>query len=332
MNIGGLRINGQVMLAPMAGFTDTPFRVLCHRYGSVLNFTEMISAKGVVANDPRSLRMTSISMDEGTTAVQLFGDEPETIANAIRMIEENPQGPGTPAMFDLNAGCPVKKVIQKGAGSDLLRKPELLGKIIRTMRNATELPISVKMRLGWDSPDAADFPDVSDWDHVRIARLIEENGADLLIVHGRYRDQKYSGKAHVNRIREIVDAVGIPVVGNGDILDEESAERMLEEAGCSYLMVGRGAQGNPFIFKRLNHFLSSGEKIRQKSKVMLFEEYLDLARGYGIRDPLIKKQSMQFIRGMKDLRAIQAEVKLLTEPDAILNTMRTFEDSGSRLH
>lgn len=322
MNIRGLVIKGKVMLAPMAGFTDLAFRVLCHRYGSALNFTEMISAKGVVANDGRSWRMTSISKEEGVTAVQLFGEDPDTIAAAIRSIEEYPRGDGRPALFDLNAGCPVKKVVDRGAGSALLRKPELLGRIVRAMRNATDRPISVKMRLGWDTPDTADG------NHVLNARLIEDNGADLVIVHGRYRDQHYSGKAQWHRIREIVDVLNIPVVGNGDVVDEESAERMHRETGCPFIMVGRGAQGNPFMFERLNSYLSSAERITQKSEVILFGEYLDLARRCGIREPMIKKQSIQFARGMKTPRAVKEALKLLTDPEAIMETMRSFEDYG----
>ena len=316
MDIRGLKIEGKVLLAPMAGYTDPAFRVQCNKYGSALNFTEMISAKGVLAKNPRSLRMTSISKEEGKTAIQLFGGDPRSIADAMHIIEEDPTGTGKASMFDLNAGCPVRKVIEKGAGSVLLQKPELLGEIIRSMREATELPISVKMRLGWN---------LKDRDHVKLARVIEDNGADLLIVHGRYKSQGYSGTANWDRIQEIVDGVEIPVVGNGDVYDEESAKRMLEETKCDYVMVGRGAQGNPYILHRLNEFLKTGDKIEQKSRVVMFEEYLVLAHKYRIKNDLMKKQAMVFVKGMKNANSIRDSLKYLTDPGDFLELMRRVE-------
>ena len=289
MKIGNLELEGKVFLAPMAGYNDNAFRLMCQKYGSALNFSAMISAEAVIRRSERTLQLAASPENEKYLAIQLFGSDVHAIKRSIAILENDYPETIRPSMFDFNFGCPVRKVTDKGAGSALLAHPRKIGEIISVIRSSTDLPVSAKMRLG-STPESGD--------HVKIARIIEESGADMLAVHGRYRDQKYSGSVHLDKIREIKENLDIPVVGNGDITDEFAAERMMKETKCDCVMVGRASAGNPYIFKRIDHYLRNGSTIPQIDPRKLFHEYYELAKEFSVSPGVIKKHAVQFIRGL----------------------------------
>ena len=305
MKIGNLELDGNVLLAPMAGYNDAAFRLMCQKYGSALNFSAMISAEAVTRKSERTLTLAATPENEKYLAIQLFGSDVTVIKRAIGILENDYPETIRPNMFDFNLGCPVRKVTNKGAGSALLAHPKKIGEIISGMRNSTDLPVSAKMRLGLNAGSG---------DHVKIARIIEESGADMLAVHGRYQDQRFSGAVHLEKIREIKENLDIPVVGNGDVRDESSAELMMKETKCDCIMVGRASAGNPFIFRRIDQYLKNGRTIPQIDPRKLFREYYELAKEYSISPGVIKKHAVQFIRGIPCSAKIRK--KIMEQNDA----------------
>ena len=289
----------------MAGYNDTAFRLMCQKYGSALNFSAMISAEAVTRRSERTLTLAASPDNEKYLAIQLFGSNVTAIKRAVGILENDYPDAVRPSMFDFNLGCPVRKVTGKGAGSALLEHPRKIGEIISAMRDCTDLPVSAKMRLGLSAVSR---------DHVKIAKIIEESGADMLAVHGRYQNQRFSGEVHMQKIREIKENLDIPVVGNGDVKDELSAEMMLEKTKCDFIMVGRASAGNPFIFKRIDHYLRNGRTIPQIDPRELFREYYELAKEFSISHGVIKKHAVQFIRGIP--RSARIRKKIMEQKDA----------------
>jgi len=237
LKIGNVTLPNKWILAPMAGVSDLPFRLLCHEAGAGLTCMEMISAKAIYYRNKATDEMMAIDPDEGMVSLQLFGSDPDIMGAMARRIEERPF-----SILDINMGCPVPKVVNNGEGSALMKNPALAGKIIRSVSSAVSKPVTVKIRKGFDD------------DHVNaveMAKVAEENGAAAVAVHARTRMQYYSGKADWDIIRQVKEAVTIPVIGNGDVDSYESACRMLDETGCDGIMIGRAAQGNPWIFAEL---------------------------------------------------------------------------------
>ena len=238
MRIGTVEISHPVALGPMAGVTDLPFRRLCMEMGCGLLYTEMVSAKALSYHNKNTEPILETEDGEHPLAVQLFGSEPELLADMAKKLEEGPYD-----IIDLNMGCPVPKVVNNHEGSALMKDPILAGKVIEAMAKAVKKPVTVKIRRGWDE---------SSVNAVEIARIAQESGAAAVAVHGRTRQQYYSGKADWEIIRQVKEAVKIPVIGNGDITDASSAKKMMEETGCDGIMVARAAMGNPWIFSELN--------------------------------------------------------------------------------
>jgi len=237
LKIGNVTLPNKWILAPMAGVSDLPFRLLCHETGAGLTYMEMISAKAIYYRNKATDEMMAIDPDEGMVSLQLFGSDPDIMGAMAQRIEDRPF-----AILDINMGCPVSKVVNNGEGSALMKNPALAGKIIRSISSAVSKPVTVKIRKGFDD------------DHVNaveMAKVAEENGAAAVAVHARTRMQYYSGKADWDIIRQVKEAVTIPVIGNGDVDSYESACRMLDETGCDGVMIGRAAQGNPWIFAEL---------------------------------------------------------------------------------
>ncbi len=245
MKIGSVILENKVFLAPMAGVTDMPFRVLCKEQGCGLVCTEMISAKGMFYRDDKSWKLADLCSKELPAAVQIFGSEPDILADAAEKLNSS-----NAAIIDINMGCPTPKITRNGEGSALMLKPDLAAAIIKSVCSVSLKPVTVKIRKGWDDEHV---------NAVEMAQLAEKCGAAAISVHGRTRMQFYSGKADREIIKSVKEAVSIPVAGNGDIYTPEDAERMLEYTGCDAVMVGRGAQGNPWIFSRILHYMATGK-------------------------------------------------------------------------
>ena len=245
MKIGKLELENNVFLAPMAGVTDLPFRILCKEMGCGLVYSEMVSAKGILYDNKNTTELLEIDSKERPVAVQLFGSDPEILGAMAKKIEQYPID-----IIDVNMGCPAPKIVKNGEGSCLMKTPELVGRIVKSLVESQSKPVTIKFRKGFDD------------DHVNaveIAKIAEANGASAVAVHGRTREQYYSGKADWDIIKQVKEAVNIPVIGNGDVFTPQDAKNLLEHTGCDAIMVGRGAQGNPWIFKRILHYLQTGE-------------------------------------------------------------------------
>ena len=238
LKIGSVELNNPFILAPMAGVCDLPFRLLCKEKGAAMVCTEMVSAKAIYYNNKNTKELLTIDKNEGPVSLQLFGSEPKLMAEMAKRIEEIPFD-----ILDFNMGCPVPKVVNNGEGSALMKNPVLAGHIIEAMANAISKPVTVKIRAGFDAEHI---------NAVEIAKIAENSGASAITVHARTREQYYSGKADREIIRLVKEAVSIPVIGNGDIDCYESAKHMLEYTGCDGVAIGRGAEGNPWIFEELN--------------------------------------------------------------------------------
>ena len=229
--IGNVKVEGNLFLGPMAGVTDLPFRVLCKEQGVALVFTEMVSAKGILYNNKNTDSLLEIAEEERPAALQLFGSDPDIIADMAKRIEERNFD-----ILDINMGCPVPKVVKNGEGSALMKQPALVGRIVNRVSKAINKPVTVKIRSGF-SPDTINA--------VEIARIAEDNGAAAVTIHGRTREQYYKGKANWDVIGQVKEAVSIPVIGSGDVQTAIDARRMLDQTGCDGIMIARGARGNP---------------------------------------------------------------------------------------
>lgn len=259
MRLENIELSVPVFLAPMAGITDMPFRVLCRRMGCGMTVSEMVSSQGIKYRNEKTMKMLQLDVCERPTAIQLFGNNPEDLAEAAKVVEDI----GADGV-DFNMGCPVQKIVANGEGSALMKTPGLAYDILSSMVKSVKIPVTVKMRIGWDE------------DHlngVECARAAEAAGVSAIAVHGRTRVQFYEGRADWGRIGEIKAAVGIPVIGNGDIFSLSDAQRMLAETDVDGIMVGRGADGNPWIFRELAAYFH-GEDIPQPPS---YDERLDLA-------------------------------------------------------
>lgn len=245
LRIGNTILENNVILAPMAGVTDLPFRLLCREQGAGCVVTEMVSAKAILYNNRNTKELMQIHPQERPAAIQLFGSDPDIMAQIAARIEDGPYD-----FIDVNMGCPVPKVVNNGEGSALMKNPKQAEKVLSAMVKAVKKPVTVKFRKGFNDTCV---------NAVEFAKMAEASGVAAVAVHGRTREQYYSGKADWDIIRQVKEAVKIPVIGNGDIFTPQDAGRMMEETGCDGIMVARGAKGNPWIFRRINHYLDTGE-------------------------------------------------------------------------
>ena len=264
LKIGNVELENRYILGPMAGVTDLPFRLLCREQGAGLLCMEMVSAKAILYNNRNTKALLEIHPDEKPVSLQLFGSDPEIMSEMAKRIEERPFD-----ILDINMGCPVPKVVKNGEGSALMKNPKLVYEIVSSMVKAIEKPVTVKIRKGFDD------------DHVNaveIAKIIEEAGAAAVAVHGRTREQYYSGKADWDIIRQVKEAVSIPVIGNGDVTSPEKADELVRYTGCDGVMIARGAQGNPWIFSQMCAWEETGEVPPRPDKDKVREMMLKHAR------------------------------------------------------
>jgi nifR3 family TIM-barrel protein len=312
MEIGSVRLENNIFLAPMAGVTDQPFRILCREQGCGLVYSEMVSAKGMYYNNENTNALLRISEHERPTAIQIFGREPELMADMAARLPEQCE------IVDINMGCPAPKIVRNGEGSALMNEPELVGKIVYAVSRATDRPVTVKIRKGFDRLNA-----------VEIAKIAEDSGAAAVAVHGRTRSQYYSGQADWEVIARVREALSIPVIGNGDVVNELSAERMIRETGVAAIMIGRAAQGNPWIFGRIRHYFETGEIMQPLPKQeriatairhgrMLVEykgEYV------GVRE--MRKQLAWYLKGMEGAARMRVEIN---KADSLAKLENILED------
>ena len=291
-----------IMLAPLAGYTDKAFRKLCAMHGAGLTFTEMVSAKGLQYHNARTFELIDVSPEEGHAGIQLFGKDPQIVSQTAQALEA--QYANQIALFDVNMGCPAPKIVNNGEGSALMKTPELAAAIIKELKKRVALPVTVKMRIGFDeaSINAVDF-----------ALRLEQSGVDAVTVHGRTRQQYYSGKANRKVIAEVKRALRIPVIANGDIFTPEDARAMLEETGCDGVMIARGAMGNPFIFEMTLQYLQTGSyetpTTTQRVEAAVFHAQMACQeKGEYVAIREMRKHACAYIKGLKGAARLREQL------------------------
>lgn len=313
MKIGNLDIGKGIILAPMAGISDMPFRLLCSQMGADMVCMEMISAKAITYNNRNTKSLLEISPGESVVSLQLFGHEPDVMAQAVHMIEDVDY-----QILDVNMGCPVPKIVGNGEGSALMKDPKLAGEIVEALVKATDKPVTVKIRKGFDEEHV---------NAVEMAYIAQESGASAVAVHGRTREQFYSGQADWSIIREVKDKLSIPVIGNGDVTSGETAVRLQKETGCDAVMVGRALRGNPWLIADIKHYIEYGEHLQAPTRSEIRDKILEHGRllieckgeYIGIRE--MRKHTAWYTAGLPNSSHFRGSI----------NEMETYEELESAI-
>lgn len=315
--IGNIELNGWACLAPMAGVSDLAYRVIAKKMGASLTTAEMVSAKGLYYRNEKTKEMLKIAPDEHPVALQLFGSDPDIMAWGAKIMEQ-----AGPDFIDINMGCPMQKVVKNGDGSALMKNIPLAAAVIRAMVKAVQTPVTVKMRLGW-SRDTLNA--------VELAQAAEEAGAAAITVHGRTREDFYTGKADWKEIQKVVDAVKIPVIGNGDVTDGKSAKDLMEETGCAAVAIGRAAWGNPWIFREVNTYLETGETIPPPSWEMRLQmarrhlHGLCLEKGEYAAVREMRAHASRYFHGLPKATALRQEIMKETTEKGFNDVLDSYE-------
>lgn len=323
LQIGNVTLENNLILAPMAGVSDLPFRLLCREQGAGLVCMEMVSAKAILYKNRNTEELLTIDPKEHPVSLQLFGSDPDIISEIARQIEERPFD-----ILDLNMGCPVPKVVNNGDGSALMKNPRLAGEIIEKTARAIKKPLTVKIRKGFDDAHV---------NAVELAHIAQESGAAAVAVHGRTREQYYAGHADWDIIRQVKEAVSIPVIGNGDIRTPENVAAMAEQTGCDGYMIARGAEGNPWIFRQILHYFETGEHLSRPDFSEVTEMLLrhakmqiDCKGDYtGIRE--IRKHAAWYTAGYRNsskLRGRINEVENYGQLEALFREVESYNEKN----
>lgn len=316
MKIGNVQLNNKVFLSPMAGVTDLPFRLICKEKECGMLYTEMINAKALCYDDENTKNMLKIEDEEHPIAVQIFGSEPEFMGKAAAIMNEYSN-----EILDINMGCPAPKVIKNGDGSALMRNPKLAAEVLSSVVKNSKKPVTLKIRKGWDDNSI---------NAVEIAKIAEECGISALAIHGRTREQFYSGKADWDIIEQIKQTIKIPVIGNGDVFDVEDAVNMLEKTKCDAIMIGRGAQGNPWIFKRINHYIETGKILPEatlEEKITTSIKHMNLAvaeHGEYVAVREMRKHIGWYLKGLKNSAKYRDQINKITDYKEVIAMLEEY--------
>ncbi|GAA0092536.1 tRNA dihydrouridine synthase DusB [Paraclostridium bifermentans] len=316
MKIGNVTLDNKVFLSPMAGVTDLPFRLICKEQDCGMLYTEMINAKALCYDDQNTKKMLKIEEEEHPVAVQIFGSDPAFMGGAAEILNEYPN-----EILDINMGCPAPKVIKNGDGSALMKNPKLAEEVLKSVVKNSKKPVTLKIRKGWDDNNI---------NAVEIAKIAEASGISALAIHGRTREQYYSGKADWDIIAKIKENIDIPVIGNGDVFEVEDAINMINKTNCDAIMIGRGAQGNPWIFKRINHYMKTGEILPEptgEEKINTALKHLKLAideHGEYVAVREMRKHIAWYLKGLRGSARLRDEINKIESYEEVVNKLRDY--------
>ena len=315
LKIGNVELENNLILAPMAGVTNLPFRIICKDYGAGMVCTEMASAKAMFHNDQKTKRLFNTEGEKRPISFQVFGSELESIAYAVKYMSDFAD------IIDINMGCPAPKVVKNGDGSKLLLDLEKAKQIIETAVQNSKVPVTVKFRKGWDKENIV---------AVEIAQIAEQAGASAITIHGRTRSEFYTGKADWDIIKKVKQSVHIPLIGNGDVTDEESALAMFEQTGVDGIMIGRGSFGNPWIFKNIKHYLQTGEKLPQptnQERLQVMEKHIQLAveeKGEDVAIKELRKHISWYTKNLKNSSEFRNSINKIEKKDELISTIEEY--------
>lgn len=318
MKFRDFEVENEVFLAPMAGVTDLPFRLICKELGCGLLYTEMINAKALCYDDKNTKKMLNILDEEHPIAVQIFGSEPEFMGKAAQILNDYPN-----EILDINMGCPAPKVVKNGDGSALMRNPKLAGQVLDQVVKNSKKPVTLKIRKGWDDNSV---------NALEIAKIAEDCGICAITIHGRTREQYYSGQADWDIIGEVKSQISIPVIGNGDVTSVEDAIRIKDHTGCDAIMIGRGAQGNPWIFKRIDHYMKTGQLLDPPSKdekIDIAIKHMDLAikeHGEYVAVREMRKHIGWYLKGMKHSARFRDQINHMVTAKEVIDTLNQYRN------